>query len=62
MTEERRYTGRIKTNEDLDNLIEHKNIIHFINAQAGLEGREYGRRDLPRWSRGTFYPQKLTLT
>jgi hypothetical protein len=24
---------RIKTNEELDNLIEHKNIIHFIKAQ-----------------------------
>lgn len=33
MTEERRYTGRIKTNEDLDNLIEHKNVIHFIKDQ-----------------------------
>jgi hypothetical protein len=26
-------TSRIKTNEELDNLIEHKNIIHFIKAQ-----------------------------
>jgi hypothetical protein len=27
-------TWRIKTNEELDNLIEHKNIIHFIKAQT----------------------------
>jgi hypothetical protein len=26
-------TWRIKTHEELDNLIEHKNIIHFIKAQ-----------------------------
>jgi hypothetical protein len=26
-------TWRVKTNEQLDNLIEHKNIIHFIKAQ-----------------------------
>jgi hypothetical protein len=24
--------------------------------------RDYGRRDPPRWPRGTLYPQKLTLT
>jgi hypothetical protein len=29
--------------------------------QPGLEIREYGRRDLSRWPRGTLYPQKLTL-
>jgi hypothetical protein len=27
-----------------------------------LENREYGRRDLPRWPRDTFYPQNLALT
>jgi hypothetical protein len=27
-----------------------------------LEKREYGRRGLSLWSRGTFYPQKLVLT
>jgi hypothetical protein len=27
-----------------------------------LENREYGRRDPPRWPRGTLYPQKLALT
>jgi hypothetical protein len=26
-------TLRIKNNEELDNLIEHKNIIHFIKAR-----------------------------
>jgi hypothetical protein len=29
---------------------------------SGLENREYGRRDPPRWPRGTFYPQKLAIT
>jgi hypothetical protein len=29
---------------------------------SGLEKRDYGRRDLPRCPRGTFYPQKLALT
>jgi hypothetical protein len=28
----------------------------------GLESGEYGRRDPPRWPRGTIYPQMLTLT
>jgi hypothetical protein len=28
----------------------------------GLEIREYSRRDLSRWPRDTFYPQKLALT
>jgi hypothetical protein len=27
-----------------------------------LENREYGRRDLSRWPRGTLYPQKLEIT
>jgi hypothetical protein len=27
-----------------------------------VELREYGRRDLSRWPRGTLYPQKLALT
>jgi hypothetical protein len=26
---------------------------------SGLESRECGRRDLSRWPRGTFYPQKV---
>jgi hypothetical protein len=29
---------------------------------SGLEIREYSRRDLSRWPRGTLYPQKLELT
>jgi hypothetical protein len=28
----------------------------------GLESREYGRRDLSRWHRGTLFPKKLALT
>jgi hypothetical protein len=27
----------------------------------GLENREYGRRDSPRWPRDTLHPQKLAL-
>jgi hypothetical protein len=33
-----------------------------VNTSAGLENREYGRRDPPRWTRGTLYPNKLALT
>jgi hypothetical protein len=29
---------------------------------SGLESREYCCMDPSRWPRGTFYPQKLTLT
>jgi hypothetical protein len=29
---------------------------------SGLENRDYGRRDLPRWTRDTVYPQNLALT
>jgi hypothetical protein len=32
------------------------------NSGSGLESREYGHRVPARWPRGTFYPQKLTLT
>jgi hypothetical protein len=28
---------------------------------AGLENREYGHKDPPRWPRNTIYPQKLSL-
>jgi hypothetical protein len=31
------------------------------NSGSGLEIREYGRRDLSRFPRGTLYPQKLAL-
>jgi hypothetical protein len=36
--------------------------IIIIMALHGLESREYGRRDLSCWPRGTLYPQKLALT
>jgi hypothetical protein len=29
---------------------------------SSLESREYGRRNPPRWPRGTLYPQKSALT
>jgi hypothetical protein len=29
------------------------------SSGSGLESREYGRRDLSRWPRGTLYPQKV---
>jgi len=32
-TKERDGTWRIKTNDELDKLIRHKNIINYINAQ-----------------------------
>jgi len=32
-TEERDGTWRVKTNDELDELIKHKNIINHINAQ-----------------------------
>jgi hypothetical protein len=31
-------------------------------CHAGLESREYGRRDPSRWPRGTLYTQRLALT
>jgi hypothetical protein len=30
----------------------------FNKKLAGLESREYGRRDKSRWPRGTLYPKK----
>jgi hypothetical protein len=32
------------------------------SSDSGLEIREYGRRDPPRWPRGTLYPKKFALT
>jgi hypothetical protein len=32
------------------------------SSGSGLESREYGRRELSRWPRGTLYPQNLALT
>jgi hypothetical protein len=29
------------------------------SSGSGLESREYGRRDLSRWPRGTLYPQNV---
>jgi hypothetical protein len=37
-------------------------LLDRKSSGFGLESREYGRRDLSRWLRGTFYPQKLALT
>jgi hypothetical protein len=39
--------------------------VYFIRnalVLAGLEIREYGRRDPSRWPRGTLCPQTLALT
>jgi hypothetical protein len=36
-----------------------KPLLRRKNSGSGLEGREYGRRDPPRWPRGTFHPQKV---
>jgi hypothetical protein len=37
-------------------------LLRRKNSGSGLESRYYGRRDLSRWPRDTFYPQKLALT
>jgi hypothetical protein len=37
-------------------------LIDRKSSSSGLESREYGRRDLSRWPRGTLYLQKLALT
>jgi hypothetical protein len=29
---------------------------------SGLENRDYGRKELSRWPRGTLYPKNLALT
>jgi hypothetical protein len=34
----------------------------IIILSSGLENRGYSRRDPSRWPRGTFYPQKLSIT
>jgi hypothetical protein len=38
-----------------------KNLWNY-GSTSGPENREYGRRDLSRWPRGTLYPQKFALT
>jgi hypothetical protein len=37
-------------------------LLERESSGSGLEIRDYGRRDLSRWPRGTLYPQKLALT
>jgi hypothetical protein len=37
-------------------------LLERKSSGFGLENREYGRRDSSRWSCGTLYPQKLTLS
>jgi hypothetical protein len=34
----------------------------YVDINAGLENREYGRVDPLRWPRDTINPQKLALT
>jgi hypothetical protein len=37
-------------------------LLERKSSGSGLESREYGRRDSPRWPRGTLYTLKLALT
>jgi hypothetical protein len=37
-------------------------LLERNSSGSDLESREYGRRDPPRWPRGTLYPQMLALT
>jgi hypothetical protein len=37
-------------------------VLRRKNSNSGLENRKYCGRDPSPWPRGTFYPQKLTLT
>jgi hypothetical protein len=37
-------------------------LLERKNCGFGLESREYGCRDPPRWPRDKLYPQKLALT
>jgi hypothetical protein len=39
-----------------------KELLERKSSGSCLENREYGRRDLSRWPRGTFYPHKLAIT
>jgi hypothetical protein len=39
-----------------------KELLGRKSSGSGLENREYGNRDLSRWSCGTLYLQKLALT
>jgi hypothetical protein len=37
-------------------------ILERKSSDSGLENREYGRRDLSRWPRATFYSQRVGTT
>jgi hypothetical protein len=37
-------------------------LLAIKGSGCGLEIREYGHRDPPRWPRGTLYPQNLAIT
>jgi hypothetical protein len=37
-------------------------LLERQSSCAGLENRDYGRGDLPRWPLDTLFPQKLALT
>jgi hypothetical protein len=39
-----------------------KELLGKKNNGSGLKNREYGCWDLLRWTRDTFYPQKMALT
>jgi hypothetical protein len=43
-------------------LVSATEILERKSNGFGLESREYSLRDPSLWSRGTFYPQKFTLT
>jgi hypothetical protein len=47
--------GPLNLMSTIEKLLERK------NSGSGLESLEYGLRDPSRWSRGTLYPQKLSL-
>jgi hypothetical protein len=50
--------ARIKKNEQgpLSLLSTTEELLERKISGSGLESREYGRRDPPRWPRGTLYP------
>jgi hypothetical protein len=48
--------GPLSLVDTIEELLERK------SSGSSLESREYGRRDLSSWPRGTLYPQMLPLT
>jgi hypothetical protein len=48
--------GSLSLVSTIEELLENKSTC------PGLENREYGRNDPPRWPRDTLYPQKLALS